>query len=288
MDKEKFYKSLEGVSETRNGKLKGDVSSERWEIAHVSEEEFWKDFSEDLLEKVYAERFKKKSQILLREWRKYIEINKDIKILQIGCGPEDVINHFEIGERYSIDPLADFYKKRFKLDYDSSHLIKAMGEKIPFEDNYFDIVILANVLDHTNMPIKVLSEINRVLKKGGILYFENYIYQKKFLRVAKLWGLIKEIFKKEIFNIHHPYMFTMQDLKNLLSVDFVILNEEIGGWDMEGEQIEKMIKNFKNHEKLSLRFLAKFGVYSGVNYICVCRKNATIKANSINLQTYRR
>lgn len=273
MNKEKFYNSLKGTSETKNGRLKRNVSSERWKTAYFSEEEFWNDFSIDSLEKTYTKRFKRKAQILLNQLKKYIKINKDIRILQIGCGPEDVINHFEIGERHSIDPLADFYKKRFRVDYDSSNLIKAAGEDIPFEEDYFDVVILANVLDHTHMPTKVLSEINRVLKKKGILYFENYVYQKNFLRVAGIWGFIKEKIKKEIYNIHHPYMFTMKDLRDLLTVEFNILSEDIGGWDMEGsDKIEEIIKSLKNNEKSSLRFLAKFGIYSGVNYMCICGK----------------
>lgn len=273
MKKEKFIKSLKGVSETKNKKLKRNVSYERWKIAHFSEEEFWDEFSVDALKKTYNKRFKRKAQILLNQLKKYIKIDNNTKILQIGCGPEDVINHFEIGKCYSIDPLADYYKKRFKVDYNSSHLLKASGEAIPFEDNYFNIVILANVLDHAHLPTKVLTEINRVLKDQGVLYFENHIYQKNFLRIANIWGLIRETFKKEVYNIHHPYMFTMQDLKYLLSTDFTILNEEIGGWDMEGsEKIEEIIKSFKNHENPSIKFLSRFGIYAGINYMCVCKK----------------
>ncbi len=272
MIKNRFYRSLLGASETKNGKLIKNISSKRWNQAHVSEEEFWKDFTTEILADKYSQKNEYRAEVFLEEWSKYIKISKNTKILQIGCGPEDVINHFKIGKRYSIDPLADFYKKKFKFDYKSSHLIKAAGERIPFKDNHFDIVILTNVLDHTHIPTKVLSEIRRVLKKGGMFHFENYIFQRNFLRIAKFFGVIKKIFKKEIYNIHHPYMFTMQDLKDLISQEFVILSEEVGRDPGNYENIEGLKDIIKKEGKLAIKLFLKFGLYGGINYACICKR----------------
>lgn len=51
------------------------------------------------------------------------------------------------------------------------------GEELPFADASFDIVYSANVLEHTNDPVKVLRECLRVLRPGGTLHFEipNYL-----------------------------------------------------------------------------------------------------------------
>lgn len=43
-----------------------------------------------------------------------------------------------------------------------------MNSKLP--SDYFDIVYLDSVLEHVNNPCDYLSEIKRILKKGGILY----------------------------------------------------------------------------------------------------------------------
>jgi len=272
MNKKRFYKSLKGTSETRSGRLKRSVSESRWNLAHVSEEEFWKDFSTESLEKTSKKKNDYRAKLMLEEWSKYLKIGKNTRILQIGCGPEDVINHFKTGLRYSVDPLADFYKKQFKFDYKSSHLIKATGENLPFKDNYFDIVVLTNVLDHTNLPTKVLSEINRVLKKRGLFHFENYVFQKRFLRIARIWGFIKKMFKKEIYNIHHPYMFTMQDLKDLISPNFIIVREEIGRDPGNYENIEELFELTKKQGNLNLKLLLSLGLIGGINYTIITRK----------------
>jgi ubiquinone/menaquinone biosynthesis C-methylase UbiE len=271
MNKKRFYKSLAGVSETQNSELK-EKTLKRWEIAQGSEEEHWDNFSTDFLLKGTQDRYNQKAKILLKEWSGFININKNLRILQVGCGPTDVINYFNIGKTYSIDPLADFYKKKFNFNYKKSNLIKGAGENIPFPDNYFDVVILINVLDHTHSPNKVLSEISRVLKDKGIFHFENYIFQKRFLKIIKLWGKIKENITRKMFNIHHPYMFTMQDLKNLLSKRFSIMKEEVGRDIGSCENIEELRAALLKNERNSLRISALLGLYAGINYTGIYKK----------------
>ncbi|MEM3374122.1 MAG: class I SAM-dependent methyltransferase [Candidatus Woesearchaeota archaeon] len=43
-------------------------------------------------------------------------------------------------------------------------------QKLPFLDNYFDVVIMTEVIEHLYNTGFILSEINRVLKEKGILY----------------------------------------------------------------------------------------------------------------------
>jgi ubiquinone/menaquinone biosynthesis C-methylase UbiE len=134
------------------------TSPKRWKIAQQSEKEYWKGFNTEQLLREESERHKIKAQVLEKEWQRFIPIKKNTKILQIGCGPEDMINYFSKGDLYAIDPLAEFYKKKFKLDYNNLTFLEARGEKIPFKDNEFDIVILANVLDHMEDPKKHFSK----------------------------------------------------------------------------------------------------------------------------------
>jgi SAM-dependent methyltransferase len=44
-------------------------------------------------------------------------------------------------------------------------------EKLPFEDNYFDVVLLIEVMEHVHNHRTLFRECHRVLKPGGILFF---------------------------------------------------------------------------------------------------------------------
>ena len=78
-------------------------------------------------------------------------------------------------EAYGIEPGDAEYEGTLQLSravlaeagLDPEIIRDAMGEVIPFPDNYFDVVYSSNVLEHVKEPPKVISEIIRVLKPGG-------------------------------------------------------------------------------------------------------------------------
>lgn len=92
----------------------------------------------------------------------------DKVILDIGCGPRGSLEWADMAKkRIGLDPLADKYENlrevNHKMDYVNSY-----AENIPFNDNYFDVVCSFNSLDHVDDLDKVISEIKRILKPGGI------------------------------------------------------------------------------------------------------------------------
>lgn len=48
--------------------------------------------------------------------------------------------------------------------------VVADAENMPFQNEYFDLVVCQAVLEHTKDPKKIVNEIHRVLKKRGLLY----------------------------------------------------------------------------------------------------------------------
>jgi SAM-dependent methyltransferase len=46
----------------------------------------------------------------------------------------------------------------------------AAAEHLPFPDEVFDLVLSQEVLEHVRAPFQAMSEMKRVLKKGGVLY----------------------------------------------------------------------------------------------------------------------
>lgn len=91
-----------------------------------------------------------------------------------------------------IAPEQSFYKKFKKLkniDYLTCDLnspladIKADIQNLPFEDNSFDVIFCNHVLEHVEDDKKALSELYRVMKKGGWGIFQvpiRYQLEKTF------------------------------------------------------------------------------------------------------------
>lgn len=70
-------------------------------------------------------------------------------------------------ESIGLDPLANKYlklgTKNHKMNY-----VQAYSENIPFEKECFDMICSFNSLDHVEDLKQSVSEIKRVLKKGGL------------------------------------------------------------------------------------------------------------------------
>lgn len=62
---------------------------------------------------------------------------------------------------------------------------------LPYEDNSFDVVLIANALHVMPNPEKALEEIRRVLREGGLLIAPNYIEHKE-TATSRFWsGILK-------------------------------------------------------------------------------------------------
>ena len=69
--------------------------------------------------------------------------------------------------------LIDIFKNSNNIDYITADLDSPLADvkmdihNMPFDDNSFDFIMCNHVLEHVENDIKALSEIKRVLKKGG-------------------------------------------------------------------------------------------------------------------------
>lgn len=64
-------------------------------------------------------------------------------------------------------------------------------ERLPFEDNSFDLVVAWHVLEHVKDDQKSFQEISRVLKKDGYFLFAVPLWQKKFTEIDNLVGHLR-------------------------------------------------------------------------------------------------
>ncbi|WP_299684324.1 class I SAM-dependent methyltransferase [uncultured Dokdonia sp.] len=164
-------------------------------------------------------------------------------LLDIGCGKmpyrEYILNNSQVEKYVGLDiETAIAYDTSVQPD------VTWDGEVMPFEDNSFDCAFGTEVLEHCPDPDKILKEVYRVLKPGGVFFFT----------VPFLWPLHEVP--------HDEYRYTPFSLKRkLTAVGFQTIEiQATGGWHASMAQMlglwvrRSMIPNTK---RKVLSFLLK-------------------------------
>ena len=107
-----------------------------------------------------------------------LQENQKLKVLDIGCGVVPLCNYISLKghEVIALDPIKsdiDFLVENDMNRFHKSNVeyMHGYGEKLPFEDNSFDVVYSVSVMEHiaSGNDLIVLSEMLRVLRVGGRL-----------------------------------------------------------------------------------------------------------------------
>lgn len=91
------------------------------------------------------------------------------RVLDIGCGHADLLQDVVARTRRVFGIDVDHAAMRQNTTI--PHTAVATGERLPFADGSFDVVVLAWVLEHLERPVTVFREIHRVLDEGGTVIF---------------------------------------------------------------------------------------------------------------------
>ena len=148
------------------------------EVLKMYEQAPYPDYGDDPLEYNYLMK-KKYIDLILGFEGKGFQVYQDKKILEGGCGTgRESIYVASMGGRLSAIDLNDrslevAKKQAAKMNFDIQFM-KASVFNIPFDDDYFDIVISSGVIHHTENPEKAFAELVRVLKPEGYLIL--YVY----------------------------------------------------------------------------------------------------------------
>lgn len=181
-----------------------DSNKTRWEKAQKCELDWWKSH------KGNADWYRSCAELVEAEVNPYLQIDKDTKILEIGSGPAGPITFLNSKNKYAIDPL-EYYFSSIKSYTDirdpSVKYTTGKGEELPYESNFFDLIIIDNVLEHCENSEKVLDEIERAIKLGSVIFIRQHTYQ--------WWGKqIRSLVESLQMDKAHAFTFTEKQMED--------------------------------------------------------------------------
>lgn len=142
-------------------------------------------------------------------------------IIELGCGPFTNMRYItevcKPKHLFLSDPLIKTYVN-FKLNFVSEIYKKGFCilddhpiEECPFNVNYFDLVVIINVLDHVRNANFCMEQIIRIIKPNGILIFGQDLRNEEGIendighpiRINSEWidNFLRNNFKAVIFKI---------------------------------------------------------------------------------------
>jgi ubiquinone/menaquinone biosynthesis C-methylase UbiE len=153
-------------------------------------------------------------------------------IIDVGCGSGYIAAYFsEFNRVLALDVVDQVSPEiRKKINF-----IKTENDLSSFPRGEFDIVILNHVLAHIKNKLKLLIEINRVLKNNGICYVANpnryypvepyyripflhYLPQKLFFKLARYLGKNQE----DVYLISHLSIKKLARIAKFIICDYTV------------------------------------------------------------------
>jgi ubiquinone/menaquinone biosynthesis C-methylase UbiE len=218
------------------------------------------------MEKLYNDSYLKKTTEFINDIKQksydLLSLTPTTKLLEIGCG--NGYDAIELAKRIGsegkvvgidIDPaLVERSKKNAEENFcQNIEFIVSDAEKIPYADNFFDVIRAERVFQHLKNPETVLEEALRVLKPGGIIllietdwygmnvYTQHYTLEQKIKDTLVSKVLINGYASR---NIQSYYIKAGINDMQLLTYPFVLNNYKVANELIKFDTIIDIGKQF--------------------------------------------
>jgi 2-polyprenyl-6-hydroxyphenyl methylase/3-demethylubiquinone-9 3-methyltransferase len=175
-----------------------DVNNEYY---HTLGERWYKAF-DDPVALLRIETQVKNPWVLKRIQQRHKDLS-GLKLLDVGCGAGFLSNYMAkqgldvTGLDLSMESLD--VAKSFDSTK-SAHYVRGNAESLPFESGSFDAVTAMDFLEHVDDPEKVVAEISRVLKPGGIFFY--HTFNRNWLAYLLVIKAVEFLVKNTPPNLH--------------------------------------------------------------------------------------
>jgi len=155
-----------------------------------------------------------------------INCGEKAKILDLGCGDGKFIAKF--GKRceiFGVDVSSKAVELAKKSDV-NAYKADISCEKLPFENEYFDIIYFGDVIEHLIDPDFAINEVVRVIKRNGFLVLSTpnlACWLNRLLLLLGMQPLFSEVSTNKIFGrsgsfpVGHLRLFTYRALQEFLA-----------------------------------------------------------------------
>lgn len=161
-----------------------------------------------------------------RAKRYYLDSRKDIiplispdvdKILDIGCGGG------MLGKE--LKKMGNLFVAGVEMNTEAARIAKENLDKViegdienlnlPFEEGYFDCIVMADILEHLKEPWSVLKYLKRFLNKTGIAIISIPNARHYSVSIQLLLGKMK--YQEDgLLDATHLHLFTLSSIKKML------------------------------------------------------------------------
>jgi len=223
-------------------------------------------------------------KIFIRLMDKYFSADRGKKILDIGCGTGIMAGYLEkYGRFYGMDYsrlAVNFCKQR-----GIKNLVVSSGENCCFKNETFDYITALGVIEHIENDKRLLEEIQRMLKPGGLailstsafdfLWSEHDAANRHFRRytISKLKNLAASSRLSILYESYFNFFL-------FVPITVVILLKRLAGNKVTSGSDERLLPNvpyFINWMLKSLLILEswiieRFALFVGVSIVIVLKK----------------
>lgn len=184
-------------------------------------EDYFKTTNKDFFKNCWADYESKTSKKLTRFRKILLELEKYSdkgNILDIGCATGVFLDIAQKNgwRSYGVEIskfASNYARKEFKLDVKTGDLLN-----IKFKNDFFDAVTMWDFIEHVDSPSKILSKINKITKKRGIIFILTINDASLMGKLADLFYRLKIRKLAELVHpIHHNYHFTKKVLIDMLN-----------------------------------------------------------------------